>query len=285
MRKFPFLLPLVVLFFGGCNLFVPKSETTELARVGSKYLYLVDVKDNIPIQAGLEDSLLIIQESVNKWIEQELLVQRAELNLGKEALDIDKQLQDYRNSLVVYSFEKEFVNQKLDTVVGEQELLNYYQNNTQNFELRDYVVKVLYVKVEKNAPHQKELSKMLTAEEDEELRYSLEDYCRQFATNFMLENETWLYFNDLLKEIPIKTFSIDAFLKKNSYLELEDENFNYFLSIKDFRLKDSVSPFELESNRIKSIILNKRKLDLLSKMRKNLFQDALSNNQIEYFNR
>ena len=146
-------------------------------------------------------------------------------------------------------------------------------------------MKVLYVKVEKNAPHQKELSKMLTAEEDEELRYSLEDYCRQFATNFMLENETWLYFNDLLKEIPIKTFSIDAFLKKNSYLELEDENFNYFLSIKDFRLKDSVSPFELESNRIKSIILNKRKLDLLSKMRKNLFQDALSNNQIEYFNR
>ena len=285
MRKFPFLLTLVVLFFGGCNLFVPKSETTELARVGSKYLYLVDVKDNIPIQAGLEDSLLIIQESVNKWIEQELLVQRAELNLGKAALDIDKQLQDYRNSLVVYSFEKEFVNQKLDTVVGEQELLNYYQNNTQNFELRDYVVKVLYVKVEKNAPHQKELSKMLTAEEDEELRYSLEDYCRQFATNFMLENETWLYFNDLLKEIPIKTFSIDAFLKKNSYLELEDENFNYFLSIKDFRLKDSVSPFELESNRIKSIILNKRKLDLLSKMRKNLFQDALSNNQIEYFNR
>ena len=270
-------------WLGGCNLLNSKKENIVLAKIGEKSLYLSEIQPSIPENVEGADSALFVKEQVKKWVEQTLLLQMAELNLPESEKDIEKEIEDYRKSLLIYAYEKAFIAQKLDTLISDNEVANYYEGNLQNFELKDYVVKVLYTKLEKNAPQISYLRTMINNTEEQEVRYQLEDYCRQFATNYMLEDQVWLYFEDLLKEIPIKTYNIDAFLKNNKVVEIEDEQFLYFLVIKDYRLKDSVSPLELEKSRIKSIILNKRKLELTKSMRKDLYQDALNKNLIEYY--
>lgn len=270
-------------WLGGCNLLNSKKESIVLAKIGEKSLYLSEIQPSIPENVEGADSALFVKEQVKKWVEQTLLLQMAELNLPESEKDIEKEIEDYRKSLLIYAYEKAFIAQKLDTLISDNEVANYYEGNLQNFELKDYVVKVLYTKLEKNAPQISYLRTMINNTEEQEVRYQLEDYCRQFATNYMLEDQVWLYFEDLLKEIPIKTYNIDAFLKNNKVVEIEDEQYLYFLVIKDYRLKDSVSPLELEKSRIKSIILNKRKLELTKSMRKDLYQDALNKNLIEYY--
>ena len=269
-------------WLGGCNLLNPEKETIVLAKIGDKSLFLSEIQPSIPENVEGADSALFVKEKVKKWVEQTLLLQMAELNLSESEKNIEKEIEDYRKSLLIYAYEKAFIAQKLDTLISDNEVANYYEGNLQNFELKDYVVKVLYTKLEKNAPQISYLRTMINNTEEQEVRYQLEDYCRQFATNYMLEDQVWLYFEDLLKEIPIKTYNIDAFLKNNKVVEIEDEQYLYFLVIKDYRLKDSVSPLELEKSRIKSIILNKRKLELTKSMRKDLYQDALNKNLIEY---
>jgi hypothetical protein len=268
---------------GGCNLLNPEKETIVLAKIGDKSLFLSEIQPSIPENVEGADSAFFVKEQVKKWVEQTLLLQMAELNLSESEKNIEKEIEDYRKSLLIYAYEKAFIAQKLDTLISDNEVANYYEGNLQNFELKDYVVKVLYTKLEKNAPQISYLRTMINNTEEQEVRYQLEDYCRQFATNYMLEDQVWLYFEDLLKEIPIKTYNIDAFLKNNKVVEIEDEQYLYFLVIKDYRLKDSVSPLELEKSRIKSIILNKRKLELTKSMRKDLYQDALNKNLIEYY--
>lgn len=270
-------------WLGGCNLLNPEKETIVLAKIGDKSLFLSEIQPSIPENVEGADSALFVKEQVKKWVEQTLLLQMAELNLSESEKDIEKEIENYRKSLLIYAYEKAFISQKLDTLISDNEVANYYEGNLQNFELKDYVVKVLYTKLEKNAPQINYLRTMINNTEEQEVRYQLEDYCRQFATNYMLEDQVWLYFEDLLKEIPIKTYNIDAFLKNNKVVEIEDEQYLYFLVIKDYRLKDSVSPLELEKSRIKSIILNKRKLELTKSMRKDLYQDALNKNLIEYY--
>jgi hypothetical protein len=270
-------------WLGGCNLLNPEKETIVLAKIGDKSLFLSEIQPSIPENFEGADSALFVKEQVKKWVEQTLLLQMAELNLSESEKNIEKEIEDYRKSLLIYAYEKAFIAQKLDTLISDNEVANYYEGNLQNFELKDYVVKVLYTKLEKNAPQISYLRTMINNTEEQEVRYQLEDYCRQFATNYMLEDQVWLYFEDLLKEIPIKTYNIDAFLKNNKVVEIEDEQYLYFLVIKDYRLKDSVSPLELEKSRIKSIILNKRKLELTKSMRKDLYQDALNKNLIEYY--
>ena len=270
-------------WLGGCNLLNSKKESIVLAKIGEKSLYLSEIQPSIPENVEGADSALFVKEQVKKWVEQTLLLQMAELNLPESEKNIEKEIEDYRKSLLIYAYEKAFIAQKLDTLISDNEVANYYEGNLQNFELKDYVVKVLYTKLEKNAPQISYLRTMINNTEEQEVRYQLEDSCRQFATNYMPEDQVWLYFEDLLKEIPIKTYNIDAFLKNNKVVEIEDEQYLYFLVIKDYRLKDSVSPLELEKSRIKSIILNKRKLELTKSMRKDLYQDALNKNLIEYY--
>lgn len=281
--RLAFALSTIWLLFSGCDaLFKPKEVT--LARVGDKQLLLSEVKPFIPKGYATEDSALFVKEHINKWVEQELLLAVAELNLTDEQKNIEQQIDDYRKSLLIYAYEKEFIDQKLDTNINDEEIEAYYKNNLQNFELKDYVVRVLYAKLEKNAPQLAEFRQMMKGALNDNMRYELEDYCRQFASNYMMEDQIWLFFEDLLKEIPIKTYNIDEFLKNNSFVELEDERYIYFLVIKDYRLKNSVSPLELEKQRIKSILLNKRKLELVKQMRKELYQQALANNQLEFYN-
>ena len=93
-----------------------------------------------------------------------------------------------------------------------------------------------------------------------------------------------MYFDEFTRMIPLKTINIEGFLKSNSQFELEDEKYIYLVYIVDYKLKDSISPLELEREKIRNIILNKRKLKLLSNIRKGLLEDGMQNNNVQFFN-
>lgn len=265
-----------------CSWLNESEEQTPVARVFNRFLYPSDLAEVIPEGTSKEDSAVLASNYIQSWIRQTLLINRAEQNLGEKEKDVRKQIEDYRNSLLIYAFERELVRQKLDTNVSDEEIHTYYENNQGNFELKDYIVKVLYVKLDKNTPELENYRKWIVSDKEED-RNSLADYCRQFAINFFLDDANWLYFDDLLKEVPVEEYNKEKFLKNSNLVEIEDDFHLYLLNLKDYRLKDSTSPLSLETDRIRNIILNQRKVSLINEMKETIYQDAVGNNHFEIF--
>jgi hypothetical protein len=276
------VLIILVIFFNSCAMFNSEEKEEVVARVEDKYLLLADVEEIAPKDASKEDSTLIVNNYIENWVKENLILQRAELNLEIDQKEFQKQLDDYRKSLIIYSYEKEFIRQKLDTNVNEAEIVSFYEENPQNFELKDDIVKVRYLKVNKSAPQIKKIRKIYKSTKEEDI-IKLKEYSHQFAEKFHLNDEQWILFDALTKEVPIKVNQQSNFLKNVKHLEAEDSLSYYFVFIKDYKLEKDVAPLNFEKRNIKNIIINKRKLSLINKVKNELYQNALYNNDIEIY--
>ena len=271
------------MFFVSCNSKNEKAPNRiAIARANNAYLYLDNIRDIVPIGTSTKDSLELLNKHIDNWLHETLVIQKAEDNLTDEQKNVETQLQDYRNSLITYTYEKELVKQKLDTLVTNEEIEKYYDTNQGNFELKDNIIKVIYVKVNKKAPGLNELRKWYKSDNIKD-RERLADYCHQFAENFYLNDNSWLLFDDLLKEIPIQAYNKELFLQNNRFVEVNDSTNSYFLNIKGFKIRNSRSPLSFEIENIKNIILNKRKLQLITKMKEDIYNDAANSNKIEIY--
>lgn len=280
-HKILFLFSLLLIC--SCNTVSEKdSNRIAIAKADNEYLYKDDIMDIVPQGIPTKDSADLIRKYIDNWIRESLVKQKAESNLTDEQKDVEKQLRDYRNSLITYTYEKELVKQKLDTVVADSEIEEYYNNNQSDFELKDNIIKVVYVKVDKKAPGIEKLKKWYKSDNLKD-REQLASYCHQFASNFYLDDSSWLLFDDLLKEIPIQTYNKELFLQNNRFVEVSDSLNDYFVNIKGFKIRNSLSPLGFEKDNIKNIILNKRKLQLISKMKEDVYNDAANNKKIEIY--
>lgn len=253
-----------------------------MARVGEKILYLDELEDEVPDGLTEEDSASFVHQFVIRWTQEEAMIQRAREELPDEALDVEKQLKDYEKSLILYAYEKELIKKKLDTVVTNEEIQTYYQNNQENFKLQDYIVKVLYLKVGLDAPKVDDLRKWYKLNNPEDTE-SLLSYAPVHAVNYYYDEEKWVYFDDVLKVIPLTDINKPSFIRNKRKVTFQEGEFVYFLNILDYKLKDAVSPLSLEKEKIKSIILNIRANELKKKIREELYDEAKRKQNIETF--
>lgn len=259
-----------------------KEGKDAIARAFEYYLYNEDLQGVVPKGASKQDSISIVKNFIDNWFRQKVVLHKAESNLDEEKKDVEKKLLEYRNSLVTYAYETELIKQKLDTVVSEDEILSFYKNNQDNFQLKDNIIKVIYLKLNKKSPKLSKAKEWYKSSSTKD-RQLLEDYCHQYALNYFLDDNTWLLFDDLLKEIPIKTYDKEQFLQNNRVVEIEDSTTVYLVNIKGFMIKNSISPLSFERNNIKTMINNQRKLKLIEEMEKQAFEDAKKRNDVEVY--
>lgn len=266
-----------------CNPFHKKTpEAQPIAKAFDTYLYAADIEGLVPKGMSAKDSVATVKKYIQHWTEEQILLHQAKNNLSEKQLNLNKQLEDYKNSLIIYTYEKELVSQKLDTVIGDSAVENYYNQNKKDFELKNDIVKIIYVKVTKKAPNIDKLKAWMTSSDIKD-KEKLSKYCYQFASNFFLDDNVWLMFDDVLKEVPIQTYNQDLFLQNNRFVHIEDSTNIYLLSIKGYMVKNSLSPLSFEKDDIKKILLNKRKMDLIDQMKKNLYEQAVTHNDIKVY--
>lgn len=253
-----------------------------VAKVFDYQLYQSDLGAVIPAGIAPDDSARRAENFINSWVKEKLLVHKAETNLGAAQKNVEKQLQDYRNSLIIYAYEKELVRQKLDTIVTESEIQTYYEEHPDEFQLKDNIIKVLYVKVDKKAPNLARLKMLIQSNKPQE-RQDLESYCSQFGQNYFLDDNVWLLFDDLLKEVPIVTYNKELFLQNTRFVEVADSSSIYFVHIKGFMTRNSNSPLAFEKENIRNIILNQRKRELIERMHSDLYKEAMENKDIQVY--
>jgi hypothetical protein len=273
----------LALAFSSCNFFEKKQAMSKpLAKVFDTYLNVSDIHGLVPKGTSASDSSSMVRKYIDTWVQEQILLHQASNNLDAKQLDLNKQIEDYKNSLIIYAYEKELVRQKLDTVVNDDDIQQYYNDNKKDFQLKNDIVKIQYVKVSKKAPNLDKLKDWINSTDVKD-KEKLSKYCYQFGQNFFLDDQVWLMFDDVLKEVPIQTYNQDLFLQTTRFVQLADSSSEYFLGIKGYMIKNGLSPLSFEKENIKKILLNKRKMDLIEDMKKNLYQQAQVHNNITLY--
>ncbi|MCP4553070.1 MAG: hypothetical protein GY834_13770 [Bacteroidetes bacterium] len=273
---------IILIVITSCNVKPTGSDEVILARVGNYHLYESELKSIIPPNANPSDSLSLIKNFVNSWIRENLLVYQAENNLTEKQMDFDKQIESYRNSLIIFQYESLLVSQQLDTIVTDEEIESYYDKNRNSFKLRQNIVKVDFVQINLNSPYINKIKSFIFTNNDN-LTDSLEIYSKMYADRFFINDDQWLSFDNLMSIIPIKTYNQEAFLKNNRYIEIKEEPYQYFINFLGFSIRNDISPLSFEKENIKSIILNRRKTALINKMHNELFENALNSDIVEIY--
>ena len=272
----------ILIFLTSCSYFFNRKTERVIARVYDDYLYESDLKGVIPLGTAPEDSTLLARNFIDTWIRQKLLTRQAENNLPAEQLDFSNQLESYKNSLTIFEYEHELVNQKLDTIVSEEEIETYYTNNQKNFLLKENIVQMQYVKVPVRSKNVRQFKDLLYSGASED-KTRLSELAEKYAADYFLDEQDWLLFNDVLAQIPIKTYNQEEYLKNHQNLEVQDSLYYYFVRFRDFRIKENISPLSFEKDRIRNIILNKRKMELINKMHQDVYDNALKKNDFETY--
>jgi len=221
-----FLLLLLSTVLNSCG---KKQQVSKIpvARVLDKYLYLSDIQHIFPYRVTKDDSIALAQSYINTWIKTQLIVNKAELNLPPDQLDITQQIDAYRSSLLIYKYEDQMIKEKLDTTVTDQAMENYFNQNASSFILEENVVKALYIKIPKTAPDIDNVKKWYKSDEHADIK-KLDSYCYNYAAKYDYFKDNWLSFDIIKRELPKPIENEDEFLKENRYIEQENKDFYFF---------------------------------------------------------
>ena len=275
---------MVLVLAVSCNRVKNQPERRAVAQAGDRVLYF----DQIPAalvtpDMNRTDSTSAVQSYIRRWSRKELMSMRAEENLTAEYKDeVNRQLAEMRNNLLIYQYQQQMIIQKMDTTVTDSEMENYYLSNLNTFSLTTNIVKALFIKLPLTTPDIEKVRKLYKSSVPEEMG-ELEDYCGKFALRYDNYNDAWIPFTQLLMEVPLESENQEQWLTRNSAVELRDDRYAYFIVIREYRLRNSVAPFEYIRGQVKTIILNNRRNEFLQKLEDGIYNEAISNSTLKVF--
>jgi len=276
------LIAILLFLLPGCKLFAPSNQEEPLARVFESYLYPSDLANAIPVGSSSQDSMVIATRYIETWVKDQLMLNRAEQALTEEQKDVEKQIEEYRRSLLVYSYRQKLLQQKLDTAVSENEIQAYYEENINNFLLNEDVIKGTFLKVPLSAPRVEELRRWSWNSREQDLA-EMEKYCLTHADKYSNFSDTWVYFSSIKVQLPMQISNPSRYLRYNKNIETTDEGFRYMLHVSDHVTEGEPAPLELVSRDIINIILNKRKIAFIQDLEQRVYNDGVNRNQFEIY--
>lgn len=278
-----YLFLLLLIFLQSCNYFTFKKDIRQpVARVNDIYLYNDEITAVFMKDISKQDSLILVNNYINNWIKQQLLLSKAQLNLENEKGEFEDLVKKYREDLFINSYKEAVIEQYLDTKITEDDIDQFYLNNNENFKLNEELIKVKFVKVGKDVLNKNELIKLFKSTKQEDFESLKEKVL--FMKSHHLNDSIWIKYSDLINENPIfKEEDKLQLLKKDNFIQKEDSLSLYLVTIKQVLQSNDIAPKGYITPTIKQMILHQRKLLLLRNIEETLINDATKKQQFEIY--
>ncbi|WP_207764266.1 peptidyl-prolyl cis-trans isomerase [Hanstruepera neustonica] len=285
MRRSGFLVISLIILSTSCSYFYKQEDDLNpLARVNDNFLYPNDVAHLFTENISEEDSLIRLSNFINKWATEQLLVDGAKRNLNDEKLKrFDDLASQYKNDLYSNAYIEALVTRNIDTVVSWSVAENYFNENKEIFKLNEELIKFRYINIDENRFELPDLKTKFTRFNDEDKK-ELDSIAIQFKS-YSLNDSIWIKVTQAIDKIPaITTENKNELLKKSNFIQLKDSLGLYLMQIEDVLERNSLAPLEYVKPTIDQIVINKRKLELIKELEKDIITDAIKNKQFEIFN-
>ena len=282
---------LLTIIGASCDLIRMKKEESAsvpsrkpVARVNDKYLYQDELVGIVDQNSTADDSAARTTAYISSWIRKQLIIGEAMKRIDINEAEVERKVLDYRYSLIGYEYQNFYIQQHLNDSISEKEIEAYYKVHSDNFILKQNIVRGTYIKVPKTAPRTNKVKEMIFSKKEKD-QNDLKSYCLSFSVAYHLSDSSWIEFDKLvvnspMAEIPNKI----QFLKTNPFYETNDADFLYFLKVEDYKISDNVSPLEFVKERIRNILLNKRKVELARALEDEVYENAVKQKNFEIFN-
>lgn len=268
----------IVLTLSGCKYFDRSADEAYVAKVDEKIYLQKDLRSQLSSGMTRTDSLARVNDILTRWVKKELLLRMAEENLDENQRDLTKEIEEYRNAILIHRYQQQMLSQKLDTVLTEADIRHYYDILPEKFTLDHNIVKAVYVEIPKNVTKSDQIKRWMSENSPRSMS-ELESYSFQYASKYDHFNNEWVDFNIILSRIPGVKEQPAILLKTSKLHQFSDLNNNYFLLINDYILSGEKAPFDFVKDRIESLILNTRKMEFLQELEKNIYAKGKRENR------
>ncbi len=197
IRHYSFLVLIVCIT--SCELFTKKEQGIPIARVNDSFLYKDDIKDLVQENTSKEDSILRINNYIDQWATQQLLINGAKMNLGQETQnEFDVLIQQYEVDLYTKAYMEALVKQNIDTTITFEEAKVVYESNLESFKLNEDLIKFRYINVDENNSDVKDIEERLKRFDNEDKRI-LDSISIQFKS-YSLNDSIWIKVNQAVEK-------------------------------------------------------------------------------------
>lgn len=277
------LLAFFPLFFAGCNGDDNQQKRITVAKAGNSVLYYDEIPAIVKESLAGNDSAAVIRNYINKWARRELLFQRAEANLSPGLMTkISEQLDETRHNLIIYEYQRMMMIEKMDTVISENEMEEYYKKNQNSFLLSSNIVKAVFIKLPSETPNIWKIRNLAKSKNPKDFQ-ELEGLCFQFAEKFDDFQDNWITLDRLSIELNDDLPGREEFLKRSNFYEKTDSSSIYMIVINDYRLRGTLAPYEYVLDDIKRIIWNNRRIQFIQSLENGIYNEALQDNGLKIY--
>ena len=272
---------LFLLFFSCDNYFNNQSDS-DVARVKDMYLKQNQIEKIFKNSTNFADSTMVLNNYINNWAANKLLIQRALINLPEENLNrIQDLVDDYKSDILINSYLDALVNENMNLKVASNELDSLYNKYKETFKLTEDLFKIRFIYISNLNPDISLFKKKLRRFNINDARY-LDSLSFQF-NRFSLNDSIWKNKNEIFYQLPNLKKVNKYLLKKSNFVEIKDSLGLYLIIIKDVLKTNQYAPLEYVSETLKRMVLNERKLVFIDQLRKDITKDAIKNKSFEIY--
>ena len=273
------LLILSCIILAGCSNFSNNNSNNLVARAGENFLY----ENDLPEYNSKDDSLIKISSFIEAWAKEKVLYDLSMINLSQsKRAEIDELVENYKVDLYINSYKDLIVNSKIDSIVTAEQIDSFYTLNINNFKLNENLVKYRYIKVPNDNININRIRRYIVRINEQD-RYFLDSLNFQFA-DLKLNDSIWFTERDVISSIDfINQNNKSKYFIKNRLFTIEESNYTNFFMVDDILRSGNIPPISYLYERIKSTIVNQRKLNLLKNLNKEILNDALKSRKYEVY--
>jgi hypothetical protein len=250
-----------------------------VARVGEHQLMRSELAEYIPAGASSEDSLALAQQYINAWAEELLFLDMAESRLSKEEKDVSKELEEYRRTLLKYRYEERYINERLDTLISDEEVRTYYREHPDKFIVERPLLKTRYMIIPADSRSLRKI-KELMGSNDAMDAIAADSLAFTAALKYVDSSDNWMDAILLAREFGTDEVSMMQALN-GRFIELKGDDGNLRVAyVVDIVRKGNPAPLDYCADRIEDIILSARKHELAGSLERDLLKDALGKGKL-----
>ncbi len=253
-----------------------------VAQVYQYRLYSSEVSACIPSGLNQEDSTALARNYITTWVKEKLLLHEAEKNLSPKEKNFDKEMTEYRNSLLINRYyEKLWRQDTNNSHITEKDISAFAHSLDNRYTVEKEIVRVNYVKMPSTADNLSEVRDILF-DEDRRLAEK-ESIVKQLGDSieYLLDDDAWLYLDDLQNEV---AFEIDAEKaagqKEILHIEKKVGDNNVLLVILDYRSQRSVNETKEERAAAAMLLTNQRRTEFINRYIEELYEKAAKDGKV-----
>lgn len=246
-------------------------DKSVIAQVGEEQLLKSDVLLKLPLSCTGEDSVRLVANVVNQWINEQLLYQQG-LNKLPNLDELEQQVAQYRHDLIARTYQSARLAIYNDEV-SEEECFAFYEKCKKDLKLQEPIVQGIYIQLMANSTKVKELKDWLKQIQHGTMDHAeeLEQFCQQRAVDYDAFMDQWVDMRRLTDRLPNKLY---ASIQCQVYQQ-KDNDYIYLFLISDYRQAGQEQPFEFCRKELLEMIIEQKQEVFRANLENDLKEEAL----------